>query len=213
MYIQAVHRLISVITKNYYPSTCRCIRWHYNDSRLLTLFSSVFPFFSLFTTIPLKIHSLAVVIFSVKLHVGFYNQPLQANFCVKLVVIIFICLVEFESGTCSLATSAPVQMCCWSILRARPRPFAAVQLCAGRPGRSPWAACVCRCSEELPEEDQNAYYVSAEVFRNSTNYQTTQSEICTLLLSDRGITFCVIKSVLKKKVKKPWCCLALAQCP
>ncbi len=42
----------------------------------------------------------------------------------------------------------------WSVLRARPRPFAAAQSSVGRPERSPWADGVCRCSEEQPEREQ-----------------------------------------------------------
>lgn len=63
-----------------------------------------------------------------------------------------------KASTCSLVTSVPVQLHYWSVPRARPRPFAVVQLSAGRPGRSPSAVCVCRCSEEQPEEEQCAFY-------------------------------------------------------
>lgn len=102
-------------------------------------------------------------------------------------------------ATCSLVISVPAQLGYWSVQRARPRPFAVARLTAGRPGRSPWAACVCRCSEEPPEKEKPMCWSMSLIY--DINQQPRQGEFSPWLLSDRHIT------------SVPWCCLAWAQRP
>lgn len=101
--------------------------------------------------------------------------------------------------TCSLMISVPVQLGYLSVQRARPRPFAVAQLTAGRPGRSPWAACVCRCSEEPPGKETTMCLSVFLMYK--INQHPGQGEFSPWLLSVRHTT------------SVPWCCLALAQRP